>query len=230
MTEAAPRFDAVCFDCDSTLSRIEGIDELAARAGVEDLIAPLTSAAMDGSIPLDAVYGKRLDIVRPDAAALSWLGARYIADIVPGALDAVRELQANDGAVYIVSGGLRGCILPLVDALGLDADSVHAVDVFFDRDGRYRDFDQASPLTRPDGKARVCGRLLERHRGVALVGDGVTDVTADAAGIFVVGFGGVVAGDGLQRGERQRVGRDEAACGEDEGGHVAQDREATNAQ
>jgi phosphoserine phosphatase len=38
-------FAAVCFDCDSTLSRIEGIDELARRAGLEQEIAPLTDAA-----------------------------------------------------------------------------------------------------------------------------------------------------------------------------------------
>jgi len=28
-----PKFGAVCFDCDSTLTRIEGIDELARRCG-----------------------------------------------------------------------------------------------------------------------------------------------------------------------------------------------------
>ena len=41
-----PKFDAVCFDCDSTLSRIEGINELARRAGCEAEIASMTEAAM----------------------------------------------------------------------------------------------------------------------------------------------------------------------------------------
>ena len=47
-----PRFNAVCFDCDSTLSRIEGIDELGRNAGCEAEIAELTNAAMDGKIAL----------------------------------------------------------------------------------------------------------------------------------------------------------------------------------
>jgi phosphoserine phosphatase len=38
-------FDIVCFDCDSTLSEIEGIDELANRAGCGAAMAALTNAA-----------------------------------------------------------------------------------------------------------------------------------------------------------------------------------------
>ena len=60
-----PKFDAVCFDCDSTLSRIEGINELARRAGCEAEIASLTEAAMNGDTPLEEIYGKRLDILQP---------------------------------------------------------------------------------------------------------------------------------------------------------------------
>ena len=39
-------FDRIFFDCDSTLSRVEGIDELAQRVGLIEAIAPLTRAAM----------------------------------------------------------------------------------------------------------------------------------------------------------------------------------------
>ena len=40
--------DEIFFDCDSTLSSIEGIDELARLRGVEERIVTLTNAAMDG--------------------------------------------------------------------------------------------------------------------------------------------------------------------------------------
>ena len=36
--------DAVVFDCDSTLSSLEGIDELAAIAGVREEVAALRAA------------------------------------------------------------------------------------------------------------------------------------------------------------------------------------------
>ena len=35
-------FDVICFDCDSTLSRIEGIDELARRVGMGEEMSKLT--------------------------------------------------------------------------------------------------------------------------------------------------------------------------------------------
>ena len=70
-----PKFAAVCFDCDSTLSRIEGIDELASRRGLKREISRLTEAAMNGSLALDAVYAERLSMVSPDEAAMAWLGS-----------------------------------------------------------------------------------------------------------------------------------------------------------
>ena len=79
--------------CDSTLSRIEGINELARRAGCEAEIASLTEAAMNGDIPLEEIYGKRLDIVRPDKAALAWLAERYVEEMVSGAVETIVTLR-----------------------------------------------------------------------------------------------------------------------------------------
>lgn len=185
-------FDAVCFDCDSTLSRLEGIDELARRMGVEDEIAPLTAAAMEGSISLDEIYAKRLSIVRPDRAALAWLGRRYIEEMVPAAKQTIDALHRADVLVYIVSGGLLPAILPIAATLSIPRDRIHAVDVVFGADGGYQDFDRQSPLSHPDGKATVCRALATLHSSIALVGDGVTDLAARAAGAYIVGFGGVV--------------------------------------
>jgi len=44
-------FDVICFDCDSTLSRIEGIDELARRVGMGEEMSKLTDLAMNGVVP-----------------------------------------------------------------------------------------------------------------------------------------------------------------------------------
>src|SRR5258706_8813294 len=63
----APPFERIVFDCDSTLSRIEGIEELskARPAAVVAEIAELTAQAMDGRVPLEEVYGRRLQLVAP---------------------------------------------------------------------------------------------------------------------------------------------------------------------
>ena len=89
MDRTQRKFDAVCFDCDSTLSRIEGIDELAARSGLGSEVSHLTEAAMNGLISIDTVYAQRLAMVSPDRAAVAWLGERYVQELVPGARETV---------------------------------------------------------------------------------------------------------------------------------------------
>lgn len=96
---------AVAFDCDSTLSRLEGIDELAVRVGRAHEIVPLTQAAMDGRMTLEEVYARRMEILRPNRQDVSWLGQRYADTIVEGALQAIGRLSASGAAVYVVSGG-----------------------------------------------------------------------------------------------------------------------------
>lgn len=189
---SGPPYAAILFDCDSTLSAIEGIDELARQAGLYEQLAPLTAAAMEGTLTLEAVYRKRLDAIRPTQAAVEALGECYIRHAVPGADEVIAALQAKGKRVHIVSGGLRQALLPLAARLGVAAECVHAVDVFFDAAGNYRDFDDASPLARSGGKTVICCRVRQEEGPVVLVGDGMTDFEVTEAGVDFIGFGGVV--------------------------------------
>lgn len=184
-------FDVICFDCDSTLSKIEGIDELAKRAGVGAETARLTDAAMNGEIPLEAVYGKRLAIIRPDRAGIEWLSRLYVSERVDGVKDLFDILLRQGREVHIVSGGLRQALAPLADFLGLPESHVHAVDIFFNADGSYRGYDESSPLARSGGKGDICRRLLRGKASLAMIGDGQTDMEAKQPGVTVIGFGGV---------------------------------------
>ncbi|MEQ1716522.1 MAG: HAD-IB family phosphatase [Hyphomicrobium sp.] len=191
MTLKRESLSCIAFDCDSTLSTLEGIDELAARAGCEADIAPLTAAAMDGRLAIEEVYAKRLEILKPGRADLAWLGQRYIETIVDGAPQAIARLQAAGRVVCIVSGGLKAPVLMLAARLGVAPQYVRAVDVTIGADGSYAGFDAASPLTRSDGKAEIVRQLAASFGPVALIGDGVTDVAARQGGAVVIGFGGV---------------------------------------
>jgi len=184
-------FDVICFDCDSTLSRIEGIDELARRVGVGEEMSKLTDLAMNGVVPLEAVYERRLSIIRPDQASINWLADLYIAEIVEGVKEVFASLLDQDKAVHIISGGLRQAILPLAEHLGLPESHVHAVDIYFNEDGSYRNYDLNSPLARTGGKAVVVG-TLKGEGSLVMVGDGKTDLEAKQSGAVVLGFGGVV--------------------------------------
>jgi phosphoserine phosphatase len=184
-------FDVICFDCDSTLSRIEGIDELARRIGMGEEMSKLTDLAMNGVVPLEAVYERRLSLIRPDQDSINWLADLYIAEIVEGVKEVFAALLAQDKAVHIISGGLRQAILPLAEYLGLPESHVHAVDIYFNEDGSYRHYDLNSPLARTGGKAVVVG-TLKGQGSLVMVGDGKTDLEAKHSGAYVLGFGGVV--------------------------------------
>lgn len=186
-------FGVICFDCDSTLSKIEGIDELAGRIGLGEEMARLTDAAMNGEVPLEAVYEKRLSLIRPDVDSIEWLAGLYISEMVDGVADVFSALAAHGKELHIVSGGLRQAILPLAGFLGVPEHHVHAVDIYFNADGTYRDFDQTSPLARTGGKAQICRDLKRSKIPLVLIGDGKTDMEAKQDGVSVIGFGGVAA-------------------------------------
>lgn len=185
-------FEIVCFDCDSTLSRIEGIDECAKRVGLGVEMAKLTEAAMNGELPLEAVYQKRLELIRPDQQAIKEIADLYIAEIVDGVVEVFQTLQHQQKQLHIISGGLRQAILPLARLLNLPEAQVHAVDIYFHADGSYRDFNQDSPLAKTGGKAVICQQLSSQPETMVMVGDGKTDLEAQQVGVKVIGFGGVV--------------------------------------
>jgi len=186
-------FEIICFDCDSTLSEIEGIDELANRAGCGAAMAALTNAAMNGEVSLESVYGQRLDLIRPDKAAIDWVADLYIERMVQGVQETFQQLHEQGKQVHIISGGLKQAILPLAALLNIDEQHVHAVDVLLDDNGDYAGFNKQSPLARNGGKTEICLQLNPDKLKMAMVGDGNTDMEAKKAGAFCIGFGGVVA-------------------------------------
>jgi phosphoserine phosphatase len=195
-----PTFDRLWFDCDSTLSTIEGIDELGAlRPGVAAEIAELTRRAMAGEIPLAAVYGRRLALIRPTRREVAAVARRYAETLVPHARDVVAALGFLGKDVGVISGGLLPAVLGAAEALGIPAAKVRAVDLRFDAAGEYAGFDETSPLARSGGKTEVLGATKGSGKS-ALVGDGATDLEAASAVDLFVGFGGVAAREAVKRG------------------------------
>jgi len=183
------KFRFVFFDVDSTLVTIEGIDVL---AGGNPEIAKLTDAAMNGEIPLDQVYARRLEMIRPRREAVEALARRYVENIVGGAEETIRTLFESGVQVHLVTAGIAQAIAPLASHLGVPQRAVHAVALRFDERGEYEDFDRRSFLTRPGGKELVVRDVRARTHGkAAFVGDGVSDLEAKPAVDLFIGFGGV---------------------------------------
>jgi len=190
-----PRGKLAFFDCDSTLSTIEGIDELARVRG-EDVfqeVVDLTNAAMNGEIPLDEVFPRRMEIIQPDRATCEAVARLYCETVTPGTPELIARLKAEGWTVVIVSGGFAPLIEPLARQLGIE--HVEAVPLYLDENGRYAGYGRDYPTTRGGGKNEIVrewkAALLPEK--TILTGDGASDLETKPDVDLFVGFGGVVA-------------------------------------
>lgn len=169
------------FDADSTLADLEGIDWLANQrdATVAADVVALTHRAMNGELPLDAVYAERIARIRPTRRELAQLGDVYVAHVIAGARELIAELHHAGVSTAIVSGGIREALLPLAAHLGVPAARVYAVGLRSTRDNGVLDaLDGAQPLATQTGKVSVVQALRDAGTlpvPVAFVGDGSTD-------------------------------------------------------
>lgn len=182
-------FDRVIFDCDSTLSKIEGIDELAAMNGVFYEVADMTRQAMSGAVPFEEVFGRRLDLIKPNHKQLDGVGDLYTSTLVEDAIHVVSALNQLGIEVKLVSGGYRQALEPMADALGVVHDNLHANDLHFNAKGEYIGFDESNPLCKSHGKAEVVKQMSPVP--TLFIGDGASDVEVAQYVELFVGYGGI---------------------------------------
>ncbi len=180
------------FDCDSTLSKIEGIDELARMNGVFDEVAEMTNQAMNAFSLSTGIYAKRLELTKPTEQQIQEVGQLYIQEITKGAKEVIEILLKEGKEVFILSGGLLEAIYPLSDFLGIKRENVFAVPIYFNKDGTYKDFDQSCPLAKKNGKTKILREKILSSGKSLLIGDGMSDAETKNVVTTFIGFGGIV--------------------------------------
>lgn len=206
-------YDLIFFDCDSTLSTIEGIDELAKLADKEAEVAELTNKAMNGELDLKDVYSARLQAIQPTKAQLKAIEQVYWETLVPDALEVVQALRFLGKRVFVISGGLAEPVRGFARRLGIPADHVRAVELEYNAlsgdwwryhdpkhlaEQKFMDYYEG-PLTVSSGKPDVVKELSGGHYGKRLfVGDGASDLATQSVVDLFVGFGGVVARENVR--------------------------------
>lgn len=196
MTGAGP-FECVIFDCDSTLTKVEGIDLLAGEKKEE--IAALTRSAMEGKSSFHEIYRQRLALLSPSFSSVNRIGQAYIDAVTTGAKETVSALHFLKKRVFVISGGFRMPLSIFARFLGISGERVFGVDLFFDDKGNYRGFDEENCLTHNRGKTEVVRDLAGRGKKAVFIGDGATDLEAGEAVELFVGFGGVVARSEIEK-------------------------------
>jgi phosphoserine phosphatase len=196
-----PPYQHVFFDCDSTLTTVEGIDILAENSGKRWRVEVLTQAAMDGEKDLSEIYDQRLRAVNPTREQVLAIRQAYKKHVVEDAREVIAALLTLGHEVYIISGGLLEPVREFGVFLGVPDDHIRAVGVTYNElsgqwwvgdDEQYLTYDEGA-LTVSDGKAAIVRELLEGQNGRSLlIGDGHSDLLAGAAVDLFVGYAGVV--------------------------------------
>ncbi|MGJ3240284.1 MAG: HAD-IB family phosphatase [Anaerolineae bacterium] len=201
-------YDLIFFDCDSTLSTIEGIDELAKLKGKEGRVGLLTNKAMDGDLDLSEVYGKRLQAIRPTRGQLKAIEKRYIETEVEDAGAVIATLHYLGKKVFIISGGLVDAVRGFGRRLGVAPDRIRAVELEYNElsgewwryhepqarhEQTYLEYVEG-PLTISSGKPEIIDELTGNQYGRRImIGDGSSDLATRERVDLFVGYGGVIA-------------------------------------
>lgn len=182
--------EAIVFDCDGTLSTLEGIDEIARHKGIGHQIESLTAHAMTHAGISPEFYSERLSIVRPTLEQTQALGLQYYQNRVEDISHVIETLMRLNKTVYIVSAGMYQAVAHFGNLLTIPMENIHAIHIHFDEEGQYHDFDRGSPLVNRTGKRDYIMELKKKHKTLLHVGDGLNDhVVYDLVTRFV-GFGG----------------------------------------
>jgi phosphoserine phosphatase len=162
-------------DMDSTIVTTETLDELAAEAGLKDVIAEITMRSMRGEIDFSQALIERVAMLAdlPETALAKTAAATHL---MSGAKTLVQTMKANGAFTALVSGGFKYFTSRIAAQVGFDLDLANDLAI---ADGRLTG-ELAGPILDKDGKLNAL-RTLTAERGLTVadavtVGDGANDL------------------------------------------------------
>lgn len=176
-------------DFDSTLIQCESLEELAHialantphRETVLEGLKAITAQGMAGSISFDESLQRRFKLFQAHRRHLDELTAYLVTQLSPSAKEHAAWFRENRERIYVISGGFREYIVPVVAQLGIAPTHVRANRFVYDEQENIVGFDSD---TRPGKAGSKAGEIKDIHlQGkVIVVGDGYTDYEVKALG------------------------------------------------
>lgn len=165
----------VVFDMDSTLIRVEVIDELAKLAGVGDQVAEITATAMRGEIDFQESFRRRVALLKGlDATRLKEITASL--PLAEGAELVVKTLKGLGYKLGILSGGFTFVGDYLKERLGFDYVYANELDI----EGGKVTGRVVGDIVDGEKKAELLEKIAEKEQihldQTIAVGDGANDL------------------------------------------------------
>ena len=192
--------DCVCFDVDSTVCTEEAIDELAKFQKVGALVEDITRNAMGGNMSFRTALKSRLNLIKPTYQRLEQFLINHPSRLTDGVSELIDLLHERKVPVFLITGGFHSIVDPVAKELNIPLTNVFANRLLFNIDGTYASFDENELTSDSGGKRLVIDHLRNKYhfKNLIMIGDGVTDMEADADGF--IGFGGNIVREKVRDG------------------------------
>lgn len=169
-------------DFDSTIIQKEALDVLAEivlkndpnTTFIKKAIHDITDEAMSGKITFDVALQKRIALLNITRQDITHLISELLKIISISFNNNIIFLQQHAQDIYVVSGGFKEYIIPIVKEIGLLESHVFANDFFFNELGQVTGFDTSNFLSQHQGKVKTL-KQLNFNEDVTVLGDGYTD-------------------------------------------------------
>ncbi|MEO6509282.1 MAG: HAD-IB family phosphatase, partial [Patescibacteria group bacterium] len=176
-------------DFDSTFIKGEALDELARivlkknakKKEIVRKIEQITQRGMEGKITFPQSLAQRLSLLDIEKRNLDEL-IKVLKKEVSSSVKRNKEFfQKYADSIYIISGGFKEYIYPVVKSFGIAENHVLANSFNMSKNGKIQGYDTKNPLSQDSGKAKQL-RLLNLKGKIFVVGDGYTDYQAKELG------------------------------------------------
>jgi D-3-phosphoglycerate dehydrogenase len=169
-------------DFDSTFIQVEALDELAKRTlknnpqreEIQKEIEDITKQGMEGKIDFGESLAQRLFLFKPTRNDIAELVQYLKRKITPSIKKNKTFFTENFDSIYIISGGFREYIEPIVTAFGIPSNHILANEFQFNSKGTVIGFNDKIVLSKAKGKAKIVNKLKLKGK-IIVLGDGMTD-------------------------------------------------------
>src|ERR1700749_1262194 len=178
-------------DFDSTFTQVEALDELARislrkhpdREHIYQQIEDFTNAAMEGKIPFSESLEGRVKLLQANRDHLKQLVTHLKKKVSTSFLRNSNFFKLHQDNVYIVSGGFKEFITPVVTDCFIKKENIYANTFVFDENDNIIGYDRENPLSQEGGKVKLL-KQMNLPGEIFGIGDGYSDFQLKESGLI----------------------------------------------
>jgi len=177
-------------DFDSTFIQVEAMDELA-NISLQDYpnkeeilqqIKDITDLGMTGKMAFDETLRKRIILLEANKNHVEQLIKVLQTKVTTSFIRHQNFLSTHAENIYIVSGGFKEYILPVVTQYGIQASHVFGNDFLYNDEQKIIGYDTNNLLSQVNGKVKWL-QQLQLQGNIIVIGDGYTDYQLKESGL-----------------------------------------------